>query len=95
MALEALLLMVDTLKELGTERYRVLITVIPPKPRRDGEEARSTLEEVGLPLFSVGIRELSAFQKAALRGVPVCDVKDPRAALGWDDYVSVGKELAR
>jgi chromosome partitioning protein len=95
MALEALLLMVDTLKELGAERYRVLITVIPPKPRRDGDEARMTLEEVGMPLFSVGIRELAAFQKAALRGVPVCDVKDPRAALGWEDYVAVGQELSR
>jgi chromosome partitioning protein len=93
MALDALLLMVDTLKGLGATRYRVLITVIPPKPSRDGEEARVMLDEAGLPMFASGIRRLAAFQKAALRGVPVCNVEDPRAGLGWDDYVAVCKEL--
>lgn len=95
MALEALTLMVDTLQELAAERYRVLITVIPPRPRKDGDEARSALEEAGLPLFRTGIREYAAFQKAAVLGVPVHEVKDPRAGLGWDDYVAVGKELHR
>ena len=47
LALDALLLMMDTLKSLGAEQYRILITVIPPKPSRDGEAARSALEEAG------------------------------------------------
>ena len=95
MALDALLLMVDTLKSLGANQYRVLLTVIPPKPSRDGEEARSMLGEAGLPLFSTGVRRLAAFQKAALHGIPVLEVNDPRAHLGWDDYVAVGKELGK
>lgn len=95
MALEALTLMVDTLKELDTERYRVLITVIPPRPRKDGDDARTALQEAGFPLFKTGIREYAAFQKAAVLGVPVSEVKDPRAAFGWNDYVAVGKELLR
>ncbi|HMB06024.1 MAG TPA: ParA family protein [Isosphaeraceae bacterium] len=95
LALDALLLMVDTLKNLGAKQYRILITVIPPKPSRDGDAARAALEEAGLPLFAAGIRRIAAFQRAAELGVPVSEVKDPRAKLGWDDYVAVGEEIAR
>jgi chromosome partitioning protein len=94
LSLDALTLTVDVLKELGTERYRILLTMVPPKPSRDGDEARAMLAEANLPLFSASIRRLSAFQKAALQGVPVSAVKgDPRAANGWEDYHNVGTEL--
>ena len=53
------------------------------------------LEEAQLPIFSGGIRRLSAFQKAALQGVPVSEVKgDPRAVSGWEDYRNIGAELS-
>ena len=95
LSLDALTLTVDVLKELGADRYRILLTMVPPKPSRDGEEARTMLEEANLPLFSGSIRRLSAFQKAALMGVPVSLVKgDPRAANGWEDYRNVGAELS-
>ena len=95
LSLDALTLTVDVLKDLGTERYRILLTMIPPRPSRDGEEARAMLEEAKLPLFSTSIRRLSAFQKAALLGVPVFAVKgDPRAANAWEDYQNVGRELS-
>lgn len=95
LSLDALTLTVDVLKELGTERYRILLTMIPPKPSRDGAEARAMLEEASLPVFSGSIRRLSAFQKAALLGVPVSAVKgDPRAASGWEDYSNIGAELS-
>jgi chromosome partitioning protein len=94
LSLDALTLTVDVLKELGTERYRILLTMVPPKPSRDGDEARLMLVDANLPLFATSIRRLSAFQKAALQGVPVSVVKgDPRAAIGWDDYCNVAKEL--
>jgi chromosome partitioning protein len=96
LSLDALTLTVDVLKELGTERYRILLTMIPPKPSRDGDEARSMLAEAGLPLFSSSIRRLSAFQKAALLGVPVSAVKgDPRSATAWEDYQKIGGELSQ
>jgi chromosome partitioning protein len=34
-----------------------------------------------------------AFQKAALEGVPVYEAKDPRAVVGWQDYVQIGEEV--
>jgi chromosome partitioning protein len=95
LSLDALTLTVDVLKELGTERYRILLTMVPPKPSRDGVEARTMLDDAKLPVFAGSIRRLSAFQKAALLGVPVSAVKgDPRAANGWEDYCNVGAELS-
>jgi chromosome partitioning protein len=93
LALDALLLLVDALEEIGADQYRVLLTMIPPKSSRDGEQARKTLAEVKLPLFEGKVRRLAAFQKAALEGVPVYEVKDPRAVVGWKDYVQVGEEV--
>ena len=93
LALDALMLTVKVLQDIGTNSYRVLLTIIPPRPSRDGEEARSILQERTVPLFEAGIRRLVAFQKAALAGVPVFAVRDPRAQLAWTDYVKMGKEI--
>jgi chromosome partitioning protein len=86
LSLDALMQTAGALEQLGG-RFKVLLTIIPPKPSRDGEEARATLKECGLPLFAGSVRRLVAFQKAALAGVLVNAVDDPRARLGWDDYV--------
>jgi chromosome partitioning protein len=93
LALDALMLTVKVLDRLRATGYRILLSIIPPRPSRDGDEARSTLSEAGLPLLTQGVRRLVAFQKAALAGVPVYAVDDPRANLGWEDYQQVGKEI--
>ena len=93
LSLDALMLTIDALTRIGSNRYRILLTVVPPRPSRDGEEARGTLSEGGLPLFTGSIRRFVAFQKAALAGVPVNAVDDPRAEQAWEDYAAVGKEI--
>ncbi len=93
LALDALVLTVDALRTLGADRYRVLLTMIPPKPSRDGDDAYAMLTEAKMPIFETRIRRLVAFQKAALSGVPVGTVHDPRAIQGWEDYARVGKEI--
>lgn len=93
LALDALMLTVTALRGLGAANYRILLTVVPPRPNRDGEEARAMLVQSGLPVFAGGIRRLAAFQKAALAGVPVPMVQDPRAAEAWADYCAVGGQL--
>lgn len=95
LSLDALMQTVNTLKSLGAERYRVLITRVPPKPRRDGEEAKEMLTEAGLPIFKASIRDAVAFQKAALAGVPVNKVSDPRAKMAWRDYQHIGQEVIK
>ena len=38
LALDALTQTIDALKSIGTDRYRILLTIIPPKPSKDGDE---------------------------------------------------------
>jgi chromosome partitioning protein len=83
LALGATLQMVDFLKSLQTN-YKLLLTLIPPYPNRTGEEARAALSRAELPLFKSGIRRLSVFQRAALEGVPVNQIKgDSYAGIAW------------
>lgn len=93
LALDALTLTIQQLKQLNYQHYRILITAIPPQPSRAGSEVRTLLTEAQIPLFNQGIRRFAAFQKAARLGVPVYEVKDPKAEQGWHDYETVGEEL--
>lgn len=92
LALRATLQMVDALHSLQSN-YKILLTLIPPKPNRSGNEARLAITNAGLPLFKTGIRRLAVFQKAALEGVPVNQVNDPYAKAGWQCYQQVGTEV--
>jgi chromosome partitioning protein len=95
LGLDALFLMVQALERLGNERFKILLTIVPPKPSRDGEEAMAMLKEAKLPVFKTVIRRFVAHQKAALQGLPVNQVADPRAKDAWTDYLKVGKELKK
>jgi chromosome partitioning protein len=92
MAMEALGLTTQALKQLSTDAYRVLLTIVPPKPNKDGEEARVMLAESGLPLLKNQVRRLVAFQRAALQGLPVYEMRD-RGEDAWADYLAIGKEI--
>ncbi len=91
LAIDALLQTVDLLQELESDRYRILLTMVHPKPVKMAEQARAALAE--LPLFDTEIRRLIAYEKASLRGVPVYEVKDRMAKIAWSDYEQVGKEI--
>ncbi len=93
LALDALLLTTGTLDRLGAKHYKVLLTLVPPWPNRDGAEARSFLKQAGIPLCHHSIRRTVAFQRAALEGVCVNEIPDPRAKQAWSDYVAVGEEI--
>lgn len=95
MALDALFLTVEALQKIGTDAYRVLLTIVPPRPNKDGDEAQALLRSKGMPLFKNQVHRLVAFQKAALAGIPVYAVGDPRAKTAWADYEAVGKEILR
>jgi chromosome partitioning protein len=95
LALDALRQTVETLENIGAKSYKVLLTIVPARPSRDGEEARAMLKASGIPLFKHHITRRVAFQKAALAGVPVSEARDPRAAAAWDEYENVGKEIIK
>jgi chromosome partitioning protein len=92
LSVDALLQTVELLETLGSERYRILLTMVHPKPIRMADMAREALGD--LPLFKGYIRRYLAYEKASLSGVPVYEVKGDRMAkVAWDDYIKVGREI--
>lgn len=81
------------LAKLESDRHRVLLTKVPPRPATDGDQLRAVLLENGFPLFEAEIPLLKAFDKAAAQGVVVSEVSDPRAPRAWDAYQAAGKEI--
>jgi chromosome partitioning protein len=83
----------EALKIISAKNFRILLTIIPPRPNRDGDEGRAYLTSSGLPLFDAGIRRLVAFQRAALEGLTVAEMD--RQNLGWADYANVGDQILK
>ena len=82
------------LRSLENKTHKVLLTMVPPKPRTEGRQLRDMLVSEGIPVFTAEIPRLAAFEKAAAEGVPVHGVRDDRnAARAWDAYAAVGKEI--
>lgn len=84
------------LRGAGVTNYRVLLTDVPPAPSTNGHQARAALLEAGEPVFTQAIRRAAAFDRAALDGVTVGQVRgDSRARLAALDYELVALELPK
>src|SRR3954466_10428884 len=82
------------LREVRAKRHKVLLTMVPPTPRTEGQQLRDMLVAEGIPVFEAEIPRLAAFEKAAAEGVPVYAVKDDRnAGRAWDAYEATGREI--
>lgn len=94
LSLDALRLTANTLKIIGAASYRVLLTIAPPKPSTDGEEAQKALKGGGYPVLHTIIRRFKAYEDAAVAGVPIYALTgNPRALEGWRDYEEAAKEM--
>ncbi len=91
LSIEATLETVEMLTELKCSRFKILLTIVPPAPRKTGEQAREAL--LDLPIFERAIRQYAAYEKAVLEGVLVNQVKDKNARIAWRDFEALGKEL--
>jgi chromosome partitioning protein len=88
--------MLQMLNYLDNQIFKVLLTIVPRKPSKRGEEARAALESAKLPLFESEIRQLDAFKKAAEQGKPVNKVvSDRMAGIAWNCYQKVGEEILK
>ncbi len=85
--------MIATIQALGEANYKALVSIVPPRPMKDGDLAQKELKELGFPVFDTMIRRSVVFTKAATAGVAVKDLDDPRAALAWEDYRALGREI--
>lgn len=84
----------DTAKQVSPDiNYRVLITIAPPAPNKDAQILRDDLQANDVPVFNTTIRRSIGYSKAAIEGVPIRDIKDTRARLGWRDYQNLGREI--
>lgn len=83
----------NLLTQLPKGRYKVLLTICPPPPSREGDTAYQALINAGLPVFKRYIRRFAAYSKASLLGVPVYAAKDAKARIAWSDYEAVGQEI--
>jgi chromosome partitioning protein len=92
LSLETLPLLQEDLEDLP---FRVLVTLAPPAPSRDGERALERLRALKLPHFKTTIRRYAVFEKAVQAGQLVRDVRDAKAESAWEDYMAVGKSLTR
>lgn len=83
------------LHELRNDKFRVLLTMVPPKPRTEGKQLRDMLASEGIPVFKGEIPRLAAYEAAAARGVAARDlpknVKNGERA--WNAYETVGKDI--
>lgn len=91
LGLEALLNTTEALNRLTA--YAVLLTKVDSRKMATAEQARSMLEGQDIPVFRQVIRQLTAYEKAALAGVPVQDSGDRMAGIAWKEYQALGKEV--
>jgi chromosome partitioning protein len=92
-ATDGLTYTLSKLQQIGNDRYRVLLTKVPPKPRTDGDQLRATLVKSRIPVFTAEVPQLVAFDRASENGVPVYDVKNENAARAWESYEQAGREI--
>lgn len=94
LSLGATLQMVKSLKSLQNNNFKLLLTLVPPSPSTMGQEAAVAIEKAGLPLFEQKIRRFVAFQKAALEGKIVSEIKRDRySQIAWRGYEEIGREI--
>lgn len=75
--------------------YKLLITLVPPPPNKQGEDLRETLKKNEIPVFETMVRRTVSFAQAAEKGVLVHQTgkKDSASQEAWRDYEKVGREI--
>jgi chromosome partitioning protein len=91
LALEALLATVDNLQNLTS--YGVVLTMVDSRKKGTATQAKETLKRLSIPVFNQMIRRLTAYEKAALAGVPVYETGDRFGRIAWGEYESLAKEI--
>ena len=89
LSMDAMALMAKSLPP--DANWRVLLTMVPPPPQKDGIEAMEALRTQGYPVFSRGIRFYKAYKDAVTQGVPVYKVRGGKVA--WRDWTELKNEV--
>jgi chromosome partitioning protein len=92
-AIEAAIGTLTRLSALPQNRYRVLLTLVPPRPSRRGLKAKEGLDESGIPTFKGMIQRRDTFMDAELEGVTVGMMKGAASKSAAGDYDKIGQEV--
>ena len=95
LTLDALMKTIAVIQKHAANKYKVLLTKVPPKPSRDGEDARDFLKQANIPVLRAEISRLAVYKKSAELGVAVKDVPNPLARRAWESYVEAVQEVMR
>lgn len=93
LSLDALMKTIVIIQKHAANKYKVLLTKVPPKPSRDGEDAREMLTRANIPVFKAEISRLTVFKRSAELGVAVNEIQHPLAKRAWDSYMDAVTEM--
>jgi chromosome partitioning protein len=89
--------MLATAKDLNQAKclakYRAVVTIVPPRPNKEGDIVREELQAGGFPVFQSTIRRTVQFAKMAKVGLTIRDSNNDQAKAAWEDFESLGKEI--
>jgi chromosome partitioning protein len=92
LSLDAMIKLVNSLKEIEAENYKVLFTLVPPLSYA-GHEAKELLKDLDIPSFKTEIYRRAVCGRAALKGITVNELKDGKKA--WKEFEALGKEILK
>ncbi|NJR57243.1 MAG: ParA family protein [Acaryochloris sp. CRU_2_0] len=82
-----------TNKLASLDNCKVLLTLCDVRKMAYIDKVCEGIKQKGLPVFDTRIRLYTAYQKAALLGVPVYESGDNYGKIAWKDYKELGKEI--
>lgn len=92
-AIEATIQTLTQFDELTPDRYRVLLSLVPPRPSRRGERVQQALKEAEIPTFSQTIQRRDCYLDAELSGCTVSMLSGKAAIGAAGEWAAVGAEL--
>lgn len=92
LAVESAMNFAERLTKLGAN-YRILLQMVDPRAKKTAMKALNSLSSMGYTLLGTWIRSYSAYEVAALAGLPVNRVTNPYSGVAWSDYKALGTEV--
>jgi chromosome partitioning protein len=94
-SLEATIETLGNLPKVPKDRYRVLLTMVPPRGIARENQAREALKAVGIPVFNARIQSRIVYADAELEGATVDRMRGDGAKAAWEDYKKLGQEIMK
>ena len=92
-AIEATIQTLTQFNELTLDRYRVLLSLVPPRPSRRGERVQQALVQESIPTFTQTIQRRDCYLDAELSGCTVPMLSGKAAVGATAEWEAVGAEL--